>query len=173
MMMSVYLVSMVSIESAASSSIEINLHQHPVNTRSLSIQAYSAQSPPGCWFFTWNDSEPGRLMGISNWISCQTGVLSCILHGDFRQVEHLHIGHVQTASLCNTHSEETHEPPEQHKCFMFGMFPEGYYFFLALPKTNLEYLNIGCSIRAVAGPISFYVFEPLNVRLGIAVDLTV
>lgn len=45
--------------------------------------------------------------------------------------------------------------------------------FLALSKTNLEYLNIGCSIRAVAAPISFYVFEPLNVRLGIAVDLTV
>lgn len=55
---------------------------------------------------------------------------------------------------------------------MFGMFPEGF-LFLALSKTNLEYLNIGCSIRAVAAPVSFYVFEPLNVRLGIAVDLTV
>lgn len=40
MMMSVYFVSMVSLESAASSSIEINVHQHPVNTRSISIQAY-------------------------------------------------------------------------------------------------------------------------------------
>lgn len=46
-------------------------------------------------------------------------------------------------------------------------------YFLSLLKTNLEYLNIGRSVRAVAAPVSFYVLEPLNVRLGIAVDLTV
>lgn len=61
----------------------------------------------------------------------------------------------------------------------FGTFPEGKSVlnskacFLPLSKTNLEYLNIGCSVGAVAAAVPFYVFEPLNVRLGIAVDLTV
>lgn len=39
--------------------------------------------------------------------------------------------------------------------------------------TNLEDSNVGCPIRTIAAAIYFYVFEPLNVRLGIAVDLTV
>lgn len=38
--------------------------------------------------------------------------------------------------------------------------------------TNLEDLNVGCPVRTVAAAVSFYVFEPLNVRLGVAVDLT-
>lgn len=45
--------------------------------------------------------------------------------------------------------------------------------FLSLFKTNLEYLNVGRSVRAVAAPVSFDVLEPLDVRLGITVDLTV
>lgn len=57
-------------------------------------------------FLTWDDGEPGRLVGESDWISCQTGVLSCILHGDFGQVEHLHLWHVQTAGLHNTDAEK-------------------------------------------------------------------
>lgn len=44
---------------------------------------------------------------------------------------------------------------------------------MALSKTDLEYLNIGRSVRAVAAPVPLDVLEPLNVRLGIAVDLTV
>lgn len=61
----------------------------------------------------------------------------------------------------------------------FGTFPEGKSVlnwkacFLSLSKTNLEYLNIGRSVGAVAAAVPFYVFEPLNVRLGVAVDLTV
>lgn len=40
-------------------------------------------------------------------------------------------------------------------------------------KTDLEDLNVGRSVRAVAAPVSDDVLEPLDVRLGIAVDLTV
>lgn len=39
--------------------------------------------------------------------------------------------------------------------------------------TNLEDLNVGYTIRTIAAAISFDVFEPLNVRLGITVDFTV
>jgi len=37
--------------------------------------------------------------------------------------------------------------------------------------TNLEDLNIGSPIRTVATAVPLNVLEPLNVRLGITVDL--
>lgn len=39
--------------------------------------------------------------------------------------------------------------------------------------TNLEDLNVWRPIRTVAAAVPLYVFEPLNVRLGITVYLTV
>lgn len=39
--------------------------------------------------------------------------------------------------------------------------------------TNLKDLNVGGPIRAVAATVAFYVFKPLDVRLGIAVYFTV
>lgn len=39
--------------------------------------------------------------------------------------------------------------------------------------TNLEDLNIGNTVRAMAAAVSFNVLEPLNVRLSITVNLAV
>lgn len=38
---------------------------------------------------------------------------------------------------------------------------------------NLEDLNVGSPIRTVAAAVPFDVFEPLNVRLSVAVNLAV
>lgn len=40
-------------------------------------------------------------------------------------------------------------------------------------NTNLQHRDIGCPIGAVFAAIDFHMFQPLNVRLGIAVDLAV
>lgn len=41
------------------------------------------------------------------------------------------------------------------------------------PSTNLEDLHVRRPVRTVAAAVPFDVFEPLNVRLGVAVDFTV
>lgn len=40
-------------------------------------------------------------------------------------------------------------------------------------STNLQHRDIGCPIGPVFAAVDFHVFQPLNVRLGIAVDLAV
>lgn len=39
--------------------------------------------------------------------------------------------------------------------------------------TNLQHRDIGCPIRAVFAAIDFHMLQPLDVRLGIAVNLAV
>lgn len=40
-------------------------------------------------------------------------------------------------------------------------------------QTHLQDVNVGSAVRAVAAAVDLDVFQPLDVRLGVAVDLTV